>query len=87
MVAAELPIDRNKYLLWSGIIGIVVYALLLLSGLAFSPHTATGVMMVMAALVAGLIFFQARRVYVHDQELSGQSVPADVQYGGHLGSG
>lgn len=77
-VAAEIPIDKKKFLGIGLIFSIVAYLLLLLTGVSFTPHMAIGIIGVLAILASIILHEEAEDLYVHNCEMDGKSVPERI---------
>lgn len=73
-VAAEIPIDKSKFFLISGIIALIAYVLLILTS-SFTPHAAISVMGALALVAAYITYEEAEELYVHNKEMDGIDVP------------
>lgn len=73
-VAAEIPIDKSRFLIISGIVALIAYILLILTS-SFTPHNAISVMGALALIAAYVMYEEAEELYVHNKELEGITVP------------
>lgn len=73
-VAAEIPIDKKKFLIISGIVSLITYLILILAT-SFTPHHAISVIGALALIAAYVLYEEAEELYVHNKELEGIAVP------------
>ena len=73
-VAAEIPIDKKKFLIVSGIVSLITYLILILTT-SFTPHYAISVIGALALIAAYVLYEEAEELYVHNKELEGIAVP------------
>lgn len=73
-VAAEVPIDKKRFFIISGIVSLVAYLILILT-MSFTPHYALGVMGSLALVAAYVLYEASEELYVHNKELEGIAVP------------
>lgn len=73
-VAAEIPIDKGKFFLISGIIALIAYLFLILTS-SFTPHNAISIMGALALVAAYVMYEESEELYVHNKELEGITVP------------
>lgn len=73
-VAAEVPIDKKKFFIVSGIVALIAYLFLILTS-SFTPHNAISIMGALAMVAAYVMYEEAEELYVHNKELEGITVP------------
>jgi hypothetical protein len=73
-VAAEVPIDKKKFLIVAGIVSLIAYIFSILS-MSFTPHNAVSIMGALALVAAYVLREEAEELYVHNKELEGIDVP------------
>lgn len=73
-VAAEIPIDKKRFLIVSGLVALIAYIVLILS-MSFTPHNAISIMGALALVAAYVMYEEAEELYVHNKELEGVEVP------------
>lgn len=73
-VAAEIPIDKKKFFIISGIVALIAYLFLILTS-SFTPHNAVSIMGALALVAAYVMYEESEELYVHNQEMDGVVVP------------
>ncbi len=73
-VAAEIPIDKKKFFIISGIVALIAYLFLILTS-SFTPHNAISIMGALALVAAYVMYEESEELYVHNKELEGITVP------------